>query len=103
MPFHEKNLPKGRNFTYLEDPGIDIISFNLPINLEVHLRILYFTSHHPAPFCKATLGSSSQHPASQLNRRPLSLEVNVARLDLGQRGWLGSAFFFAFEDVGKNP
>ena len=22
MPFHQKNLPKGRNFTYLEDPGI---------------------------------------------------------------------------------
>ena len=23
VPFHQKNLPKGRNFTYLEDPGID--------------------------------------------------------------------------------
>ena len=22
VPFHQKNLPKGRNFTYLEDPGI---------------------------------------------------------------------------------
>ena len=22
LPFHPKNLPKGRNFTYLEDPGI---------------------------------------------------------------------------------
>ena len=24
VPFHPKNLPKGRNFTYLEDPGIVI-------------------------------------------------------------------------------
>ena len=23
VPFHPKNLPKGRNFTYLENPGID--------------------------------------------------------------------------------
>ena len=22
LPFHQKNLPKGRIFTYLEDPGI---------------------------------------------------------------------------------
>ena len=22
VPFHPKNLPKGRNFTYMEDPGI---------------------------------------------------------------------------------
>ena len=26
VPFHPKNLPKGRNFTYLEDPGIWYIS-----------------------------------------------------------------------------
>ena len=24
VPFHQKNLPKGRFFTYLEDPGIYI-------------------------------------------------------------------------------
>ena len=32
VPFHPKNLPKGRNFTYLEDPGIFIytIGMNTP-------------------------------------------------------------------------
>ena len=25
VPFHPKNLPKGRNFTYLEDPGMFIV------------------------------------------------------------------------------
>ena len=24
VPFHKRNLPKGRHFTYLEDPGIYI-------------------------------------------------------------------------------
>ena len=31
MPFHQKNLPKGRNFTYLEDPGIMKQLFTKPI------------------------------------------------------------------------
>ena len=25
VPFHPKNLPKGRFFSYLEDPGINIV------------------------------------------------------------------------------
>ena len=25
MPFHQTNLPKGRHFTYLEDPGMHLI------------------------------------------------------------------------------
>ena len=28
VPFHPKNLPKGRNFTYLEDPGIYIYIYS---------------------------------------------------------------------------
>ena len=29
VPFHPKNLPKGRNFTYLEDPGMITEESNL--------------------------------------------------------------------------
>ena len=37
-PFHHKQLPKGRNFTYLEDPGINQCS----INKWNHLIYIYY-------------------------------------------------------------
>ena len=40
VPFHQKNLSKGRNFTYLEDPGIHIGVYNFPIIWR------FFTKHH---------------------------------------------------------
>ena len=45
VPFHSKNLPKGRNFTYMEDLGIhehipvpvdpmSVVSMNLHVKLQ---------------------------------------------------------------------
>ena len=38
VPFHPKNLPKGRNFTYMEDPGIYICTSILLFNYEMKTR-----------------------------------------------------------------
>ena len=57
VPFHPKNIPKGRNFTYLEDPGILI-------------RCLWTSSgdpYHPVTFSTRFTKHRLLQKPSQLN------------------------------------
>ena len=39
VPVHQKKLPKGRNFTYLEDPGVqNIYIYILDIYIYIYLK-----------------------------------------------------------------
>ena len=38
VPFHPKNLPKNRNFTYMEDPGMDYMGHILYV-FKSHIHI----------------------------------------------------------------
>ncbi len=67
MPFHLKNLPKGRNFTYLEDPGIDdsIWFHMIPCSL-FHIQFRTLMSGFTA-FRKEATPANKPPPPTQQN------------------------------------
>ena len=54
VPFHPKNMPKGRNFTYLEDPGIYIYLCH-------HHECVLFNSFIIMSHCDCASSSLCQH------------------------------------------
>ena len=69
VPFHQKKLPKGRNFTYVEDPGIYIYDI-------IYIYIIFYIHAQPLP------GPTTKQPFFFLR---VFLEIKARRPDVDER------------------
>ena len=85
VPFHPRNLPKGRNFTYMEDPGIYVYTnyihtvYTLYIYISLHVQIYNYVHLASKYLGKKQLHAAARHAWTKFSKRIRSVSCWLQR------------------------